>query len=203
MVLLSLKVPEVCSRPPTAPVSFFMIYLTDMNKEQATEILSKYDSSTPLFSLAGMETWCRLVELYDGDTCKVVFQFSNNDVHKIILRINGIDTPEMKSKDPTVQKWAVRARNRMLSLLAPDIFNVDGDYSKKDIIRLLKENVCMLWVKTLAFDRYGRLLADLYYSPADTKTIQSILIDENYCKSYSGKTKQQWVAEDCKLNASA
>lgn len=172
-----------------------------MDKEQATNILSKYDSSTKLFSLAGMDTWCRLVELYDGDTCQVVFQFAKDDVHKIVVRINGIDTPEMKSKDSVVQKWALRARNRMLSLLAPGVFEVAGDYSKKDIIRLLKENVCVLWIKTLAFDRYARLLADLYFSPTDTKTIQSILVDEGYCKNYSGKTKSQWVPADCVLKS--
>lgn len=168
-----------------------------MDREQAIEILSKFDNSTKLFSLAGMRTWARLVEFFDGDTCKVVFPFANNDVHKVIVRVNGIDTPEMKSKDPTVQTWAVKARNRMLSLVAPDVFEVDGNYSKKDITKLLKENICIIWLDTLAFDRYGRLLADLYFSPTDTKSLQAICIEEGYAKAYSGKTKKQWVQADC------
>ena len=173
-----------------------------MNKEEATKLLSQYDNTTKLFSLAGIKTWCRCVEMYDADTLKVVFPFNNDDVHKIIVRVNGIDSPEMKSKDKTVQEWAVKARNRMLSLIAPGVFEVDGSYTKKDIIRLLKENVSVIWLHALDFDRYGRLLGDLYLTPDDKETIQSTCIKENYCKPYFGKTKSQWVPEDCKCAVS-
>jgi hypothetical protein len=89
----------------------------------------------------------------------------------------------------------------MLSLIAPGVFEVDGKYSKKDIIKLLKENVCVIWLDTLAFEKFGRLMADLYLSPMDTKTIQSVLIDEGYCKIYGGGTKKQWVPADCVLKS--
>jgi hypothetical protein len=41
-----------------------------MDREQAIEILSKFDNSTKLFSLAGMQKWARLVELFDGTHAK-------------------------------------------------------------------------------------------------------------------------------------
>lgn len=88
----------------------------------------------------------------------------------------------------------------MLSLVAPGVFEVGGTYTKKDIERLLKENVAIVWIHALEFDKYGRLLANLYYNPDDTETIQSKCIWEGYCKLYDGGTKQQWVAEDCRLN---
>lgn len=170
-----------------------------MNKEQATELLSKFDNSTKLFSLAGLKTYARLVECFDGDTLKVVFPFQKDDVHKIIVRVNGIDSPEMKSKNAVVKAWAVKARNRLLSLVAPPgVFEVDGTYTKRDIIRLLKENVCIIWLHALDFDKFGRILADIYRSEDDTESVQSILIAENFCKPYSGKTKSQWVADECK-----
>lgn len=171
---------------------------TTMNKDEATELLSKYDNSTKLFSLAGLKTYARVVSLHDQDTFQVVFPFTKEDVHKIIVRVLGVDSPEMNSKDPVVKEWAVKARNRMLSLLAPGVFEVDGSYTRKDIIRLLKENVAIIWLDVQEYDKYGRTLANIYYSPEDTETIQSKCIKEGFSKPYFGKTKQQWVAEDCK-----
>jgi endonuclease YncB( thermonuclease family) len=169
-----------------------------MDKEPATKLLSQYDNTTKLFSLAGLRTWCRPVEMYDADTLMVVFPFNKDDVHKIIVRVNGVDSPEMRSKDTTVQAWAVKARNRMLSLIAPGVFEVDGSYTKKDIVRLLKENMSIIWLHALDFDKFGRLLGDLYQTADDKETIQSTCIQEGYCKAYFGKTKSQWVSEDCK-----
>lgn len=171
-----------------------------MNKQEAIDLLSKYDNSTKLFSHAGLKTYARAVEMYDADTLKVVFPFQKNDVHKIIVRVNGVDSPELRSKNKDVQEWAVKARNRMLSMIAPGVFKVDGTYSKKDIIRLLKDNVAVIWLHALEYDKFGRLLGDLFTSPDDKETIQSICVKEGYCKNYFGKTKTQWVPEDCKLN---
>lgn len=91
----------------------------------------------------------------------------------------------------------------MLSLIAPGAFEVDGSYTKNDIIRILKENVAIVWLEVLKFDRYGRSLGNLYFSPEDTEPIKARCIRENHCKPYFGKTKKQWVAEDCKLNECA
>ena len=170
-----------------------------MNKQEATDLLSKYDNSTKLFSLAGLKTFCRVVECYDGDTMKVVFPFLKDDVHKIIVRVNGVDSPEMKSKDKNVQEWAAKTRNRMLSLIAPRVFDVDGTYTKKDIIQLLKEHVSVIWLHALEYDKYGRILADLFTSPNEKETIQSICVKEGYCKFYDGGTKKLWVPADCVL----
>lgn len=172
-----------------------------MNKEDAVRILSRYNNSAKLFSLAGRETWARVVELYDADTMKVVFPFQTDDVHKIIVRVRGVDAPEIKSENETIKNWTIKARNRMLSLVAPGVFEVDGTYSKKDIVRLLRENVAVVWLHLFETDKFGRTLGDLFYSPEDTnKTIQSICVDENFCKPYFGKTKSLWNSDDCKQN---
>lgn len=169
-----------------------------MDKEGATLLLANYGSSTKLFSLCGLETWCRVVDLYDADTCHVVFPFNGKDVHKIKVRVMGVDSPEMHDKDTTVKAWATKARNRMLSLLAPGVFEVDGSYTKKDIVRLLDENITIVWMRAYEYEKYGRLLADFYRSPGDTETIQSRCVEEGYCKPYGGKTKSQWVPDDCR-----
>lgn len=173
-----------------------------MDKEQAAQLLSKYDDSTKLFSLAGLKTYARVVGMHDLDTCTVVFPFQNNDVHKIIVRLLGIDSPEMNAKDPTVKAWAVKARNRMLSLMAPGVFEIDGNYARKDINKLFRENVALIWMDAKGWDKYGRCLADIYLSPDGTKSLQAICIEEGFCRIYDGGTKKQWVSEDCVMKPS-
>jgi endonuclease YncB( thermonuclease family) len=175
------------------------IVYDSMDKQAAFELLSNYDNSTPMFSLAGYEGWARLCDLHDGDSLKLTFPFNDGKVHRVIGRVLSVNSPEMISKDPVVKAWAFKARNRLLSLIAPEPFEVNGTYSKKDIIKKLHEDVSLLWIKAHKQDKYGRILLDIYFSPEDTKTIQSILIEEGYCKPYDGGTKQQWVPDDCKL----
>ncbi|GAQ90632.1 hypothetical protein KFL_006650060 [Klebsormidium nitens] len=121
----------------------------------------------------------------------------NNDVHKIIVRLLGIDAPEMNAKDPVVKAWAIKARNRMLALVAPGVFEIDGKYARKDINKLFRENVALIWMDAKGWDKYGRCLGDIYLSPDDTKSLQTICIEEGYAEVYGGGTKKHWVPEDC------
>ena len=49
----------------------------------------------PLMSLIGITTIGKVVEMYDGDTCKIVLM-NNNKLEKYNCRLLGLDTPEMK-----------------------------------------------------------------------------------------------------------
>jgi hypothetical protein len=169
-----------------------------MDKEGAIRMLSSYGDETPLFSLAGTMVWCRLCACHDADTMQVTFEIGGA-VHKFIVRVMQVDGLEMTSKDPIVKAWAVKARNRMLSLLAPKVFDLNGTYTKKDITQKLRANVVVLWIDALHYDKYGRLMANLHLSPDDPITDQSILVDEGYCKYYDGGTKSRWTSEDCVL----
>ena len=74
-----------------------------------------------LFSLNGLKTIGKIVDIYDGDTCKIVI-IHENILKKFTCRLLGIDTPEIK---PSLQKTnrekeiidAHRCRNRLLQLL--------------------------------------------------------------------------------------
>ena len=65
-----------------------------------------YGIKTELFSLNGMKTYARLVDLYDGDTGKVVFKLFDR-YYKFIVRINGIDTAELHSKNKLLKEKAL------------------------------------------------------------------------------------------------
>ena len=53
------------------------------------------NNKTPIFSLEGTKHLCKVVNVYDGDTCKVVFPFSEK-MCRWNVRLTGYDTPEMR-----------------------------------------------------------------------------------------------------------
>jgi endonuclease YncB( thermonuclease family) len=132
--------------------------------------------------------------MYDGDTCKIVLAINNN-LQKFNCRLLGLDTPEMK---PPINKLnremeilnAHKCRNRLLQLTTTCNCNIDSVLKKTDIKALLKSNKHILMIKCHDFDKYGRLLVELLTVGDEiNKTVNQILIDEGYAKSYDGGTK--------------
>ena len=66
-----------------------------LTEEQKKELLSCQDCNINTFSLKGQQLYCKIVNVYDADTCRVVF-FLNNQLVKYTLRLIGVDSPEMK-----------------------------------------------------------------------------------------------------------
>ncbi len=131
-----------------------------------------------------------------GDTCRVVFQSSPGVYSQFIVRLDGIDGPEMNSHDPREVAAAIRARNRLLSLLAPGVFDRDKDYSKKEVLRLLAENTTLVYLALGAADKFGRTLAQMFPTgdaAGKNKSVNQVLIDEGVVHTYAGKTKQPWT----------
>ena len=144
-----------------------------------------------LFSLAGRDVKCKVVDIYDADTCKVIFLLDNK-ISKFSVRLTGIDTPEMKppKSSPTrdaEKRAAKKARNRLCQLVTNVSLQLDTLYKKKEIKELLKENTKLITIKCGKFDKYGRLLGELYVN--DT-CINQMLIDEKYAYPYDGGTKK-------------
>ena len=144
-----------------------------------------------LFSLNGQTVFGKVVEIYDGDTCKIVL-IINNNLQKFNCRLLGLDTPEMKpsisklNRDNEIEN-AHKCRNRLLQLTTTCDCQIDCILKKPEIKTLLKLNKKILMVKCNEFDKYGRLLVELLN--VDNKTINQMLIDEGYAKAYDGGTK--------------
>ena len=66
------------------------------------------NNDTKMFSLNGKTKLCRVVDIYDGDTCKVVFRL-NRKIYRWNVRMEGYDSPEMRisKNDPNRdrKKW--------------------------------------------------------------------------------------------------
>ena len=60
---------------------------------------SKIDNKVKQFSLSGKKYIGKCVDVYDGDTIKVVFAVDGmDDVYRWNCRINRVDTPEIRTK---------------------------------------------------------------------------------------------------------
>jgi endonuclease YncB( thermonuclease family) len=142
---------------------------------------------SPEFSFNGTKCWARVVSVYDGDSPTIVFPF-NDKMYKFSTRVYGIDTSEIKSQDQACKDRAIKARNRLVELITKAPFPQQVT-SKKDIQKLLAQDVYLVWVECMEFDKYGRVLIKMQSSPQDTKNFADILIEEQCAYPYFGGTK--------------
>jgi endonuclease YncB( thermonuclease family) len=122
------------------------------------------------FSLDGMITLGKLVDIYDGDTCKIVL-IVNNKLQKFTCRLIGIDTPEMKpslnkpDRDKEI-KAAHHCRNKIIQLGTNCKCELSTIMKKTECKSLLLTNTKLIKVKCHEFDKYGRLLVTIYALPS-------------------------------------
>lgn len=150
------------------------------------ELYKHHGNETPFFSLKGVKTYARVVDVYDGDTITIVIDI-NNFFLKFKCRLNGIDTCEIRSKNIQNKQLALQAKHRLFNLITNH--TVDELYNKKDLVDYFEKNVSIIWVHCLDFDKYGRLLIDCYSSTDELQSFSQILIDEKLAYAYDGETK--------------
>lgn len=152
------------------------------------ELFKQYGGATPEFSLNDTRTFARVVSVYDGDTITAVIPILGA-FFKFKVRLHGIDTCEIKSKNQAAKDMAVKARNRVIELVTG--LAVDATLkTKKDIEKMLDADVHLVWLHCLEMDKYGRVLAHVYPSSNRVKSISEVLLDEKLAYAYSGETKK-------------
>lgn len=82
-----------------------------------------------------------IVKVVDGDTVDVLIDLGFSIYHKERVRLSGIDTPEMNSKNLTEKEIAKKAKS-FLTVWLKDQKN--------------------LTIKTYKDDKYGRLLGEIF-----------------------------------------
>ena len=115
----------------------------------------------------------RVIKVYDGDTITIATKlpYDSSLLYRLPVRLNGIDTPEIKGKDITDdEKTAARITRDYLSNLVLNKY-----------VRL--ENV--------STEKYGRILADVYL---DDIHINQLLLNERFAVLYDGGTKQKPIS---------
>ena len=144
------------------------------------------DSNTPQFSFDGISCSSRIVDITDGDTVKAIISFKDN-YYKIIVRLNNIDTCETRSKCEENKKLGLEAKKRIYNLITGK--TADDDFNKKSIKTELNNNCYLVFLKCYDFDKYGRVLGDIYQNENNDESFSSILIKEKLAYIYQGKTK--------------
>ena len=128
------------------------------------------------FTFKGKIFYAKHCNIYDGDTFSIIFEY-NNEIIKYRCRCLGYDSPEMKplksDENRLVEKdLAIKAKLRLEELL------------NKHATKMIK-------IECFDFDKYGRLLVNVW-NMVDEKSINSIMIEEGYAKSYDGGKKTKW-----------
>jgi len=147
-------------------------------------------NSTPHFTLNGKKMWGRIVSVHDGDTVTIVLNIFDG-FYKFNVRLNGIDTCELKSKNEKNKELACFARSRLLSLITKkEISETTLLKDRRMINNFLNKNTYCVWIECLEFDKYGRLLGNIY---SDNKSVNesfsNLLIKEKLAYNYTGETK--------------
>jgi endonuclease YncB( thermonuclease family) len=110
---------------------------------------------------------CKVIKVYDGDTITVAaFLKGDPECYKFQVRLNGIDSPEMKGSSENEKKHAIISRNALSDQILNQIITLD-----------VKGN-----------EKYGRLLADVLYNG---KNMNEWMVQNGYAVKYDGGTKKR------------
>lgn len=109
----------------------------------------------------------RVIKVYDGDTITIASKlpFDNSPLYRLSVRLNGIDTPEIKGKTEDEKTAAKQARDALSNLI-------------------LNKYVTL---KNIQTEKYGRILADVFIGEVH---LNEWLITEKYALKYDGGTKR-------------
>lgn len=132
-------------------------------------------TSVPNVILENQMVRARVIDVYDGDTITVVFFIDNTPI-QYKIRLNGIDTPEIrrgKGKLKAEKIAGKKCRDFLYSILHDQIVNI-----------LIHD-----------WDKYGgRLLADVY---TDFNTnISNLMMNHGYAIKYDGGKKHKWTRSE-------
>lgn len=112
----------------------------------------------------------RVIKVYDADTITIASKLSydTSPLYRLSVRLNGIDTPEIKGKNiSTDEKEAAKLARDFVSQIVLNKY-----------VRL--ENI--------QSEKYGRILADVYINDV---CLNELLLKERYAVKYDGGTKQK------------
>lgn len=146
--------------------------------------------NVPQFDLAGQNFYARLIGLHDGDSLRVAFDM-NGKLCQIMTRLNGIDTPEIRSKNAQEKALAVRARDYVAAWAMPDKFRVGGNYTEKELVTALWNEPVIVYLKCGPLDKYARLIAEFYKDETEHHSLNKLLRDNGFADSYEGGTKSR------------
>ncbi len=136
------------------------------------------------------EYHCKIIKVIDGDTVDVDIDLGFGVwLKKERVRVNGIDTPESRTRDKEEKKFGLISKNRVKQLLpvgSTQILKTESDRNGED-----KKG------------KFGRILGDFVFTKSVdggrlTDRLSDVLIDENMAVKYHGQSKDDIAEEHIK-----
>jgi len=108
-----------------------------------------------------------VIKVYDGDTITIAAKlpYPESPLYRFAVRLNGIDSPEIKGRNQDEKEAAQEAKRVLESLI-------------------LHRKVTL---KNQSCEKYGRILADVYL---DDLHINQWMLDNKFAVAYDGGTKK-------------
>ena len=139
-------------------------------------------NNTQLFNITNETFLAKIVDVYDGDTCKAIIKFRGQyNVFKI--RMYGYDSPEIRKYGNNTLKPGEKEA---------------GLAAKRFLSQLILNKI--VYLETKGFEKYGRLLANIYLinsqcicSDLKGTFINQYMIDNKHGYVYTGKTKKKYT----------
>jgi len=111
-----------------------------------------------------------IIDVYDGDTVTALIDLGFSIHIKKRIRLNGIDTPEIRTRNLKEKEHGFKARDYLRKLILDKKVTLD----------------------TYKPDKYGRCLADIYLGKVN---INNLLVKEKYAVPYHGGKKYVWFKD--------
>jgi len=111
----------------------------------------------------------KVLDVYDGDTLTLLIDCGFNIHFKQKIRLLGIDTPEIRTKNKKEKEMGYMARDYVRSLV-------------------LGKNV---YFKSEKKGKFGRYLATIYLE-LHTETLNELLIKTGFARKYDGGKRKPW-----------
>jgi endonuclease YncB( thermonuclease family) len=108
----------------------------------------------------------RVIKVYDGDTITIAAKLpiKNSPIYRFSIRLNGIDTPEIKGSSQEEKQLAHEAQEFVSKLILNKYIRLENIQNEK----------------------YGRILADVYIGNIH---LNELLVNERFALHYNGGTK--------------
>jgi endonuclease YncB( thermonuclease family) len=109
----------------------------------------------------------QVIKVYDGDTITIASKmpYLESPMYRFSVRLNGIDTPEIKGKNADEKEIAKKARDELSALI-------------------MNKTVTL---KNVQSEKYGRILAEVYLEDV---CLNDWMIEKKFAVKYDGGTKQ-------------
>ena len=143
--------------------------------------------NTDHLDLVGLFAPGRIVSVHDGDTMKAIVQAFPNEFRIVTLRLTGLDTPEISTKDLAEKTLAIHARDDVLKWLDPVVF-ATPPIAAKDVQARLDATPVIALIECFGQDKYGRELAKIH---TERGCINDLLLSSKDADAYDGGTKER------------